>query len=88
MGHESCCLAPHVVPTEPSAIGQPTYVASAVVGASAFNGATNVQILPVLAMPCIDDGNMDPLSKAPRTHATISLDVETRSIGAVTYQYG
>jgi hypothetical protein len=46
-------------------------------GASTCNGASKGQISPILVMPCLVKDNMDPLSNAPRTHATISLAAET-----------
>ena len=45
--------------------------------ASASNGASKGQISPILAGPCLAKDNMDPLSNAPRNHATISLAPET-----------
>jgi hypothetical protein len=46
-------------------------------GASASNGAGKGQISPILAGPRLVKDNLDPLSNAPRTHATISLAAET-----------
>ena len=46
-------------------------------GASASNGASTCQISPILAGPRLIKENMDPLSNAPRNHATISLASET-----------
>ena len=46
-------------------------------GASASNGASKGQISPILVMLCLAKDNMDPLSNAPRTDATISLAIET-----------
>ena len=46
-------------------------------GASASNVASKGQISPILAGPRLVKYNMDPFSNAPRTHATISLAVET-----------
>ena len=45
--------------------------------ASAPNGASKGQISPILVMLCLAKDNMDPLSNAPRTHATISLAAKT-----------
>ena len=46
-------------------------------GASAPNGASTGQMSPILVGPCLVKDNMDPLSNAPRTDATISLAIET-----------
>ena len=46
-------------------------------GANDSNGASKGKISPILAMHCLVKDNIDPLSNAPYTHATISLAVET-----------
>ena len=72
-------LARNLMPHKPEMIARMHTFAGLAgqAGVSAPNGASTGEISPILVGPGLGKDNMDPLSNAPRTHATISLAAET-----------